>query len=159
MMKNRLCCILVSAVVAAIALSVPSGGDQADGAVYPPPAVITCIAQPITGPMPASAPDNINIASVPGTIGPGGKVHHKKIVSGHFTTLNVDLKWANPDVSLKLLVASPSGVTFGPWCDASDAFTDHEINMDISDPDGIEQGTWDYFVIYDKGVGSTGYTL
>jgi hypothetical protein len=159
MIKNRVCFILVSAVVAAIAFSVPAMGDQANVAGYPPSAAITYTAQHLTGLMRANALDNIIVASVTSSLGPGGKAHHIKKVDRYIETLNVDLKWANPDVSLRLDVYSPSGEKVGSWDDTRDDVISHEINVDINNLNGIEQGTWNYYVYYVKGVGSTDYTL
>lgn len=92
-------------------------------------------------------------------IGPGERKHHVKNVDRDIMTLNVDLAWQNPDVSLKLLVYSPGGIQFGPWDDMADGRQDHEINMDIDNPGGIEKGQWHYYVIYDAGVARTGYTV
>jgi hypothetical protein len=158
MIKNRLSFILVSVVVAAIAFSVPALGDQADYSGYSPPAAMSP-AQPYSGSVLSNAQDNTPFTSMP-WIGPGSKVHHIKIVSMDYKTLNVDLKWTNPGANLQLMIISPRGERLGPYDNTFNGVKSPEINVDISNPSGvfIETGTWNYYVSNLGGV-STGYTI
>jgi hypothetical protein len=160
MMNNRLYSILLTAMVAAIAFSAPAMGDPTEGADYTAcPAITTGIAQPSAGFTLNTVQGSVFASAVEESICPHATKVHVKKVCNYTKTLNVDLKWSNPNASLKLIVYSPNGIQFGPWDDSSDGVLDHEINMDISNPDIIETGQWHYVVIYDKGVEKTDYII
>ena len=103
--------------------------------------------------------ESLIVTMTAGDIGIGERKHFVKNVDSDIKTLNVDLKWQNPGVGLKLLVYSPGGIQFGPWDDGADGSLDREINMDIYNPGGIEKGQWQYYVIYDRGVERTGFSI
>ena len=160
MMNNRLYSVLLAISVVAIAFSAPAMGDPTEGADYTAcPAITPGIAQPLAGSTLDTVQGSVFGSAVEESICPHGTKVHLKNVCSFIKTLNVDLNWFNPNTSLKLIVYSPNGTQFGPWDDNSDGILDHAINMDITNPDGIETGQWHYVVIYGSGVEKTDYTI
>lgn len=157
MISKGFCCALVIAILLMFACSATAAAAEGTGGT----AVGYTVSPDLAFNEKAmfSAQGGIVLRAVYGNIGPGERVHHTKTVSGDITTLNVDLKWYNPGVGLKLLVYSPGGAQFGPWSDGSDGRLDREINMDIDNPGGIEKGRWEYYVIYDTGTERTDYVI
>lgn len=101
---------------------------------------------------------SLRVMSIDSTIKPGQTVHVKKNVDHSITTLNVDLKWDSPNADLSILIYSPSSVQFGPWRDSLDGNIDRQINKDIYNQDGIEQGDWEYY-IKNWGTEETHYSV
>lgn len=101
------------------------------------------------------------VTFVNSNIGPREQRHFTKNVTEDIFFLNVDLKWMNQGVGLKLLVFSPSAEQAGIFYDDSDGKLDQRINIDIFGSNGgyIEKGRWDYYVIYDWGVETTEFTI
>jgi hypothetical protein len=97
---------------------------------------------------------SVAIDSVYATIRQGKTNWHSKSVTSHITTLNVDLNWGNPSNSLRLKIYSPEGYTFGPYYDSFDGYNNGRINLYISNPNGIAQGTW-YYEVYGYQVTGT----
>ena len=100
----------------------------------------------------------IFVLSIDNTISPGQTVHVKKNVDHFITTLNVDLRWDNPNADLSIMIYSPSSGQFGPWRDDFDGKIDQRINKDIYNQGGIEQGDWEYY-IKNWGTEETHYSI
>jgi hypothetical protein len=109
----------------------------------------------------SSSPQECVVTYVNSYISPGERKHFTKNVTQDIYFLNVDLAWMNPDVGLTLLVFSPSGEQVGLFDDGSDGIVDQRINIDIFESNGgyIDKGRWDYYVIYDRGVEPTEFTI
>ncbi len=100
------------------------------------------------------------LTSVSGTIGPGERRHFIKNVNEDIECLNVDLRWANPRVGLKLQVYAPDGTLIGVFDDGWDNLPDRRIDIDILSNGGyIQKGQWDYYVVYDRGTEITEFTI
>jgi hypothetical protein len=67
---------------------------------------------------------------------------HKVDVSGAITSLNVDVKWKDPDSELRLVIYTPDGKVLGPYDDRSDGKGDGRINMNVSNEAGLAAGEW-----------------
>jgi hypothetical protein len=160
MIKNRLCSILLATTLVVFLFAAQVFNANAEAAGY---SVSTAKSSGISGHLTVSALAKdqgiISVTSVAWNIGPFASKNHVKYVTNHITTLNVDLKWSNPNANLKLYVYSPSSIQFGPWGDDADGRIDHEINMDINNPGGIEAGEWHYIVSNIGEVEGTGYTI
>jgi hypothetical protein len=85
------------------------------------------------------------------TITSGETVYHDATVNGSSTSLNVDLKWENPNDSMRLTIYTPDGHVLGPYYDSSDGKTDNAINLEIDNPSGVASGTW-IFKVVDTGT-------
>lgn len=158
MINGRLHAGFVLVVVIALACAFFTGGAEAGSAGYTvQPGASAGICTPFCGI--ALAEGTFIVAMTASDIGVGERKHFVKNVNSDITTLNLDLKWQNTAVGLKLLAYSPAGVQFGPWDDGADGRLDHEINMDIDNPGGIEKGQWHYYVIYDKGAERTAFSI
>lgn len=75
-------------------------------------------------------------------ISEGESSWHEALVTDTATTLNVDLKWKNPDDKLRLMIYTPDGHILGPYNDSSDGSTDGRINLNITNTNGIAKGAW-----------------
>lgn len=166
MMTRRLHIVLMLVTIAAIACTAVASGAGSGAAGYTVrPAADANLDLPFCGlavtdsPLLAITYEQFIVTMMIGDIGIGERKHYVKNVDGDITTLNPHLIWQNPGVSLKLLVISPGGTQFGPWEDGIDGRIDHEINMDISNPGGIEEGQWHYYVIYGQGVERTEFSI
>jgi hypothetical protein len=80
-------------------------------------------------------------------------------VSGGSTSLNVDLKWQNPQDDLRLMVYGPNGQVLGPYEDNSDGRPDGQIYMELDNPKGIADGTWSFKVTDTSATGSNRYSI
>jgi len=67
-------------------------------------------------------------------------------ISGYYTQFNVNLNWGDSSDSLRLMIYSPDGHTFGYYYDNSDGTINGRITLNINNPDGIAEGTWWYQV-------------
>jgi hypothetical protein len=67
---------------------------------------------------------------------------HKVDVSSAITSLNVDVKWKDPDSELRLVIYTPDGQVLGAYDDSSDGKDDGRINMNISNEAGLAMGEW-----------------
>ncbi len=67
---------------------------------------------------------------------------HQAAVTGESTSFNFDLKWNNPNDSLRLMVYTPDGHVLGPYTDASDGKADGRISMEVDNSDGVAAGDW-----------------
>lgn len=99
------------------------------------------------------------IMTISGFVVQGQTCWHYNIVSGYYTSLNVDLNWGNPSNSLRLKVYSPDGHTFGPYYDSSDGSINGRINIYIRNSNGIAQGAWVYEVYGYSVSGTQSYTI
>jgi hypothetical protein len=79
-------------------------------------------------------------------ISQGQTVWHQQDMTGSSTTLNVSLKWQTASDSLRLMIYTPDGKVLGPYYDSSDNLVNGEINLTISNPDGIASGSWSFKV-------------
>lgn len=93
------------------------------------------------------------------TISQGQTNVHSKLVSGFFTTLNIDLNWGNQANSLKLTIYTPDGYVLGPYYDSSDGVINGRINLDIYNSNGIAQGTWHYYIYGYRVAGQQSYYI
>ncbi|HNX18087.1 MAG TPA: peptidase domain-containing protein [Methanoregula sp.] len=101
----------------------------------------------------------MSIQTIYSTITQGTTNRHAKVVSSYITTLNVDLNWGKTTNSLQLKIYSPDGYTFGPYYDNADGSINGRINLDITNSNGIAQGTW-YYEVYGYSVsGTQAYTI
>jgi hypothetical protein len=82
---------------------------------------------------------------------------HSASVSEAVKSLNVDLKWSNPDGKLRLMVYTPDGKVLGPYYDDSDGKTDGRINLNIANPSGVASGEWHLKVTDIDDMGSDDY--
>ena len=67
-------------------------------------------------------------------------------MNSDITVLNVDLNWGDQTDSLRLTIHTADGYVLGPYFDNADGATDGRINLDITNPNGIAKGTWNYEV-------------
>jgi hypothetical protein len=79
-------------------------------------------------------------------ISQGQTVWHQQDVTGSSTTLNVSLKWQKADDSLRLMIYTPDGHVLGPYYDNSDNKVNNEINLTVTNPDGVASGSWSFKV-------------
>ena len=80
------------------------------------------------------------------TIMQGETNWHTKNVNSYVTVLNVDLNWGDSSDSLRLGIYTPDWQYLGEFYDSADGKVNGRINIDISNPAGIAQGTWHYEV-------------
>ena len=160
MIKNRLYCILLATTFVVFLFAAQAFNANAETAGYSvSPVTSSSVAKHLAGSALAKDQVIISVTSVAWNIGPFESKNHVKYITNYITTLNVDLKWSNPNASLKLYVYSPSNIQFGPWGDDADGSIDHQINMDVNNPGGIEVGEWHYIVSNIGEVVGTGYTI
>ena len=79
-------------------------------------------------------------------ISQGQTVWHQQDITGSSTTLNVSLKWQTANDSLRLMIYTPDGHVLGPYYDSYDGKVNNEINLTVSNPDGIASGSWSFKV-------------
>lgn len=103
------------------------------------------IANPvISGSLPVTAvTDNSGYTD---QIGEGQTVWHQADITGSSTTVSVDLKWQDSNDDLRLMIYTPDGRVLGPYYDSSDNADDGEINLKVSNPDGVAAGAWSFKV-------------
>jgi hypothetical protein len=82
---------------------------------------------------------------------------HSASVDSAVESVNVDLKWENPDGKLRLVVYTPDGKVLGPFYDDSDGKTDGRINLNIANPTGVASGEWQLKVTDMSTLGSDDY--
>jgi len=88
----------------------------------------------------------------------GGQTNwHSVDLSRSVSSFNVDLKWANANDSLRLVLYSPDGKILGPYYDSSDGTTDGRINLNIANPSGVAAGQWHLKVTDMTSLGSDDY--
>ncbi len=81
-------------------------------------------------------------------------------VSSKITSLFVNLTWDEPSTKLVLTIHKPDGDIFGVYYPAGrDGKYQTKIQVLIKDPDGIEKGTWGYYVSYEEGTANTTFTI
>jgi hypothetical protein len=78
------------------------------------------------------------------SIASGQTEWHQSQVTGNSTSLNVDVRWQNPQDDFRLMIYTPDGQTLGPYYDNSDGATDSQIYLNVANPDGVADGTWSY---------------
>jgi len=132
--------------------------DNGSGAASDSDSVVTfngqiTVAQPITNDS-AQADAIYNDA-----ITSGETVYHDTTVNGSSTSLNVDLKWENPNDSMRLTIYTPDGHVLGPYYDSSDGKIDNAINLEIDNPSGVASGTWIFKVVDTGTTGKDEYYL
>lgn len=86
-------------------------------------------------------------------------VWHQQDITGSSTTLNVSLKWQNASDSLRLMIYTPDGNVLGPYYDNYDGAVNGEINLTVSNSDGIASGSWSFKVTGMNVTGQEGYYL
>ncbi len=79
-------------------------------------------------------------------ISQGQTVWHQQDITGTSTTLNVSLKWQTASDSLRLMIYTPDGHVLGPYYDSSDNKANGEINLTVTNPDGVASGSWSFKV-------------
>lgn len=84
---------------------------------------------------------------------------HYKYVSSSTSILNIDLDWGNPSNSLSLTVYTADGKILGPYYDSIDGSNDGKISIQITNPEGIEPGRWDYKVYGYSVSGTEDYSI
>lgn len=72
----------------------------------------------------------------------GQSNYHKVDVAEAIDSLNVDVKWKDPDSELRLVIYTPDGRVLGPYDDSSDGKDDGRINMNVSNEAGLAMGEW-----------------
>jgi hypothetical protein len=82
---------------------------------------------------------------------------HSASVGNAVKSVNVDLKWRNPDGKLRLVVYTPDGKVLGPYYDDSDGKTDGRINLNIANPSGVASGEWHLKVTDMATLGNNDY--
>jgi hypothetical protein len=76
------------------------------------------------------------------------------------TSLFVNLTWDEPSTKLVLTINRPDGSIFGVYYPAGgQGKYQTQIQVLIKDPNGIEKGTWGYYVSYEEGTANTTYTI
>ena len=81
-------------------------------------------------------------------------------VSSKTTSLFVNLTWDEPSTKLVLTIHKPDGDIFGVYYPAGrDGKYQTKIQVLIKDSNGIEKGTWGYYVSYEEGTANTTYTI
>ena len=156
-MLCRISCISLTVTVIAMLIVIGTAGASAEtpaGYVIMP-AADSSVGGQFTAVLPDVHENAIFVLSIDNTISPGQTVHVKKTVDHFITTLNVDLKWDNPNADLSILIYSPSSGQFGPWQDGK---ISQRINKDIYNPGGIEQGDWEYYIT-NWGTEGTHYSI
>jgi hypothetical protein len=106
-----------------------------------------------------SVEDPFQLLRVSDTIIQGETNWHSKTVSSYITTLDVNLNWGNTANSLKLTIYTPDGYTLGPYYDGADGSINGKIDLDITNPNGIAKGTWNYRVYGHSVSGTESYTI
>ncbi len=92
-------------------------------------------------------------------ISQGETVWHQQDITGSSTTLNVSLKWQKANDSLRLMIYTPDGHVLGPYYDNYDGKVNNEINLTVSNPDGIASGSWSFKVTGMNVSSQEGYYL
>ncbi len=92
-------------------------------------------------------------------ISQGETVWHQQEITGRSTTLNVSLKWQTANDSLRLMIYTPDGHVLGPYYDSYDGKLNNEINLTVSNPDGITSGSWSFKVTGTNVTSQEGYYL
>ncbi len=92
-------------------------------------------------------------------ISEGQTVWHQQDVTGSSTTLNVSLKWQTANDSLRLMIYTPDGHVLGPYYDSYDGKINSEINLTVTNPDGIASGSWSFKVTGVNVTSQEGYYL
>ncbi len=82
---------------------------------------------------------------------------HSIDVGDAVKSLNVDIKWSDPDSKLRLVVYTPDGKVLGPYYDDSDGKADGRINLNIANPSGVASGEWHLKVTDLEKLGSDDY--
>ncbi|QLC48804.1 hypothetical protein HWN40_00175 [Methanolobus zinderi] len=103
--------------------------------------------------------DPFQILRTSDTITQGETNWHYKLISSYITTIDVNLNWGNTYNSLKLTIYTPEGHTLGPYYDSADGSINGKIDLDITNPNGIVKGTWNYKVYGYSVSGTESYTI
>ncbi|HEY3274586.1 MAG TPA: hypothetical protein VGJ92_12515 [Methanocella sp.] len=82
---------------------------------------------------------------------------HAVDVDSAVKSVNVDLKWQDPDGKLRLMIYTPDGKVLGPYYDDADGQTDSRINLNIANPSGVASGEWHLKVTDLDTLGSDDY--
>ncbi|ODV50122.1 hypothetical protein C7960_1418 [Methanohalophilus euhalobius] len=93
------------------------------------------------------------------TITQGETNWHSRTVSSYTTLHHIDLNWGDASDSLRLKVYSPSNQLIGTFYDNSDGVIDGRINIEITNSDGIEIGTWHHEVYGYSVTGTEDYYI
>lgn len=75
-------------------------------------------------------------------ISPGETKWHSASVGDAVESVNFDVKWADPDSKIRLMIYTPDGKVLGPYYDDSDGKTDGRINLNVANPMGVAAGEW-----------------
>ena len=92
-------------------------------------------------------------------ISQGQTTYHQQDITGSSTTLNVSLKWQTANDSLRLMIYTPDGHVLGPYYDNYDGKVNGEINLTVTNPDGVASGSWSFKVTGMNVTGQEGYYL
>ena len=153
-LKNGL---LMASFIADMNIPMPHMGDEflQDGDQFHFHSVIN-IASPIM-----SEPEPLAVQSdeYNDQISQGQTVWHQQDISGNSTTVNVDLKWQKSGDSLRLMIYTPDGHVLGPYYDNYDGTVNGEINLTVSNPDGVASGSWSFKVTGMNVTSQEGYYL
>jgi hypothetical protein len=82
---------------------------------------------------------------------------HAVSVDSAVKSVNVDLKWQNPESKFRLMIYTPDGKVLGPYYDDADGQTDARINLNVANPSGVASGEWHLKVTDMDTLGSDDY--
>jgi len=82
---------------------------------------------------------------------------HTVSVDSAVKSVNVDLKWQDPESKFRLMIYTPDGKVLGPYYDDSDGQTDARINLNVANPSGVASGEWHLKVTDLDTLGSDDY--
>ncbi|MBP2132148.1 opacity protein-like surface antigen [Methanomicrobium sp. W14] len=155
-MKKLLIMLIATAMLVsfAAAADVSAAGAQTSNDGY-----TVTFANPAQSLSSAGSLGDIHIDTVQSTIEQGETQWPSSYVSGHYTSIYISLVWQDSSNSLRLKVYAPDGHTFGYYYDDSDGSHNGKIQLTISDPDGIPEGTWYYEVYGDSVSGTESYSI